>query len=62
MADKFTNFASKMGKAPKGLGLGASALIAVGGLLYAGNNALFTGLWKSFEILLKNIFLTTNLN
>ena len=61
MADKFTNFASKMGKAPKGLGLGASALIAVGGLLYAGNNALFTGERHTFEMFWQQIFLKFHL-
>ncbi len=43
MADKFSNFTSKMGKAPKGLGLGISALVAAGGLVYAATNSLFTG-------------------
>ena len=36
-------FAGKIPKGvPKGLGLGASALIALGGLAYAGVNSLFT--------------------
>jgi len=42
MADKFSGFASKMGKAPKGLGLGAGAILAAGGLFYAATNSLFT--------------------
>lgn len=42
MADKFNEFAKKVPKAPKGLGLGMGALMALGGLAYAGANSLFT--------------------
>lgn len=37
------DFAARVGKAPKGAGLGLAAMIAAGGLLYGATNALFTG-------------------
>lgn len=43
MAEKMNEFASKIPKGvPKGLGLGAGALMALGGMAYAGINSLFT--------------------
>ena len=41
--DKFNEQFQRFGKNSKGLGLGATALLAAGGLLYAGVNSLFTG-------------------
>lgn len=43
MAEKMNEFAGKIPKGvPKGLGLGAGALMALGGIAYAGMNSLFT--------------------
>ena len=46
------DFAARVGKAPKGAGLGLAAMIAAGGLLYGATNALFTG-----NLLLTNSYL-----
>ena len=44
MAEKMNDFAGKIPKSmPKGLGLGAGALLAVGGLIYGVSNSFFTG-------------------
>jgi prohibitin 2 len=40
--NKMNDFAARVGKAPKGAGLGLAAMIAAGGLLYGATNALFT--------------------
>lgn len=43
MAEKMNEFAGKIPKGlPKGVGLGAGALMAIGGLAYAGLNSFFT--------------------
>jgi len=43
MAEKMNEFAGKIPKGlPKGVGLGAGALMALGGIAYAGLNSLFT--------------------
>jgi hypothetical protein len=47
MAEKVNQFAGKIPKVPKGLGLGAGALVGLAGLAYAGLNSLFTG--KRFQ-------------
>ena len=41
--NKVNEFASRMGKAPKGAGLGVAALLAGAGLIYGASNSLFTG-------------------
>lgn len=46
--NKVNEFASRMGKAPKGAGLGVAALIAGAGVLYGATNSLFTGNFKSY--------------
>lgn len=44
MAEKMNEFAGKIPKGlPKGVGIGAGALMALGGVAYAGLNSLFTG-------------------
>jgi len=45
--DKMNDAFNKFGKNQKGLGLGVTALLAAGGLLYAGTQSLFTGTFKS---------------
>lgn len=45
--DKMNDAFTKFGKNQKGLGLGFSALLAAGGLLYAGTQSLFTGKLKT---------------
>jgi len=40
--NKVNEFASRMGKAPKGAGLGVAALLAGAGLFYGATNSLFT--------------------
>lgn len=42
MAEKVNQFAGKIPKVPKGLGLGAGALMGIAGVAYAGLNAMFT--------------------
>jgi hypothetical protein len=51
--NKVNEFASRMGKAPKGAGLGVAALLAGAGLFYGATNSLFTGKYKN-HILLVN--------
>ena len=47
VSEKVNQFAGKIPKVPKGLGLGAGALVGLAGLAYAGLNSLFTG--KRFQ-------------
>ena len=42
--NKINDFASRVGKAPKGAGIGVAALIAGAGLFYGASNSLFTGI------------------
>ena len=47
MAEKMNEFAGKIPKGlPKGLGLGAGALMAMGGIVYGAANSFFTGNWQ----------------
>ena len=44
MADKFTEFAGRMGKAPKGVGTGLKLLAAAAAVAYGVKEAIYTGI------------------
>ena len=43
MADKFTEFAGRMGKAPKGVGTGLKLLAAAAAVAYGVKESIYTG-------------------
>ena len=43
MAQKVTEFMSKMSKGSKGMGAGMGALLAASGLFYGASQSIFTG-------------------
>ena len=44
MADKFTEFAGRMGKAPKGVGTGLKFLVAAAAAAYGIKESIYTGI------------------
>ena len=44
MADKFTEFAGRMGKAPKGVGTGLKLLVAAAAAAYGIKESIYTGI------------------
>jgi len=56
MADKFTEFAGRMGKAPKGVGTGLKLLVAAAAAAYGIKESIYTGIIPSsaFFATLKN--------
>ena len=44
MADKFTEFAGRMGKAPKGVGTGLKLLAAAAAVAYGVKESIYTGI------------------
>ena len=50
MASRLTELFTSLGKNPKGVGSGVSALIALAGLGYVGTNSVFTGKLLSCRI------------
>ena len=44
MADKFTEFAGRMGKAPKGVGTGLKLLAAAAAVAYGVKESVYTGI------------------
>ena len=47
MADKFTEFAGRMGKAPKGVGTGLKFLVAAAAAVYGIKESIYTGILPS---------------
>ena len=47
MADKFTEFAGRMGKAPKGVGTGLKLLVAAAAAAYGIKESVYTGIHPS---------------
>ena len=47
MADKFTEFAGRMGKAPKGVGTGLKLLVAAAAAAYGIKESVYTGIFPS---------------
>lgn len=47
MADKFTEFAGRMGKAPKGVGTGLKLLVAAAAAAYGIKESIYTGIIPS---------------
>ena len=50
MADKFTEFAGRMGKAPKGVGTGLKLLVAAAAAAYGIRESVYTGIIPSSEL------------
>ena len=53
MADKFTEFAGRMGKAPKGVGTGLKLLVAAGAAAYGIKESIYTGIIPSSTLRLE---------
>lgn len=47
MADKFAEFAGRMGKAPKGVGTGLKLLVAAAAAAYGIKESVYTGILSS---------------
>ena len=54
MADKFTEFAGRMGKAPKGVGTGLKLLVAAAAAAYGIKESIYTGISPSPWLQLKS--------
>ena len=55
MADKFTEFAGRMGKAPKGVGTGLKLLAAAAAVAYGVRESIYTG--NLFDIVGAQVFM-----